>query len=337
LCTPEKDRKRGARHGKGSDGQVDVYVTDLGKQLYGYATTDPGQRGAKRFAYLVLDNDYIGFPSAPLDSLRVTVAHEYNHILQFNYDVYQDGWLFESTATWAEEQVYPTINDYLNYLPRFAKASDKPMTNPRDIKIYAEAVWNHWLSARFGREVVRDTWAASSAGVKPKHLAEAAYTKAIKQRGGDSFSAEFGGFAAATAEWRSNPVFPDSAAYPDMRRKGTAGAKTQKVTLDNTSYRLADVKGGGSAPVTLKVSAPKGVASSLSLVGRVGPVDSGTVGIVTKNLPKGGSGTVTLDNPGAYDRVTAVIVNADAMSKRFDRRGSRIYPSDNSKYKYSVK
>ena len=49
--------------------------------------------------------------------MQVTVAHEYNHILQFNYDVFEDVWLFEDTATWAEEQVYPGINDYLNYLP----------------------------------------------------------------------------------------------------------------------------------------------------------------------------------------------------------------------------
>ena len=88
----------------------------------------PGRRGFKRYAYLVLDNDYIGFPTPPTESMQVTVAHEYNHILQFNYDVFEDVWLFEDTATWAEEKVYPAINDYLNYLPAFAAKPQVPMT-----------------------------------------------------------------------------------------------------------------------------------------------------------------------------------------------------------------
>jgi hypothetical protein len=331
----KSDGKHGERHGQGGQGQVDVYVTNLGKSLYGYAAPDPGQQGSKRYAYLVLDNDYVGFPSPPIESLKVTVAHEYNHILQFNYDTFEDVWLFESTATWSEQQVYPDINDYLNYLPSFAKGSESPMTSAK-IKIYSEAVWNHFLTAKFGPEVIRDTWAASAAGVKPKHLATAAYTKSLGQHGGAGFSTELGEFFAATAEWQSSPLFPDSAVYPPVRRHGKAGAKTQKVTLDNTSFRLADVSTASSAPITLKVKAPKGVASTLALVGRVGPEDAGAVTTQVAQLPKGGTGTVTLDNPSQFNRVTAVIANTDGFSNRFSRKG-RIYPSDNSKYKYSVK
>jgi hypothetical protein len=331
----KSDGKRGERTGTGGQGQVDVYLTNLGRRLYGYAAPDPGQSGIKRHAYLVLDNTYSGFPSPPLPSMQVTAAHEYNHILQFNYDVFEDVWLFESTATWSEEHVFPAINDYLNYLPAFAKGSEKPMTG-NSIKIYAEAVWNHWLTARYGPAVVRDAWQASSKGVKPPHLATAAYTKSIKKHGGDSFSADFGDFAAATAEWRSSPLFPDSQVYPDVRRHGTAGAKAKKVVLDNTSFRLAEVTDRGADPITLTVKGPRKVSSSISLVGRTGPADSGAVTVVTKHLPKGGKGTVTLANPAAFDRITAVIVNADGFSKRFGRKG-RIYPSDNSKYKYSLK
>ncbi len=331
----KSDGKRGERGGDGGQGQVDVYVTNLGRQLYGYAAPDPGQSGGRRHAYLVLDNNYEGFPSPPLQSLQVTAAHEYNHILQFAYDVFQDGWLFESTATWSEEYVFPDINDYLNYLPAFATGADTPMTGNK-IKIYAEAVWNHWLSARYGPAVVRDTWQASLKGVKPPHLATAAYTKAIKGHGGPSFSSDFGDFAADTAEWRSSPVFPDSQFYPDVRRDGTAGAKTKKAVLDNTSYILAGVNDRGTGPITLTVRGPKKVSSSISLVGRTGPEDAGAVTVATAHLQKGGRGKVTLANPSAFDRITAVVVNTDGFSKRFGKR-KRIYPSDNSKFKYSVK
>lgn len=330
----KSDGSRGARHGVGGDGQVDVYITNLGKRLYGYAAPDPHQKGTRRYAYLVLDNDYKGFPNSPINSLKVTVAHEYNHVLQFNYDTFQDSWLFEDTATWMEEQVYPAINDYLNYLPAFAKGSELPMTG-RSIKIYAEAVFNHWLSGHYGAQVIRDVWAASQAGVKPKHLATAAYTAGITADGGAPFATEFGEFAAATAEWRSSSFFPDASAYPNVRRRGTLKAKTQMVVLNNTSYRLVKVK-PVSGPVTLKVRVSGRTPSTIALIGREGPEVGGTVTTQVTQLPSGGSGTVTLDDAGKYSRITAAVINSDGRSKGGFRRGVRRYTGDNTIYRYSL-
>ena len=75
------------------------------------------------------------------------MAHEYNHVLQFAYDSQEDTWMFESTATWMEDEVYPEINDYLRYVPSFASASRRtPLTgNAGGLKIYGAAVWNHFL------------------------------------------------------------------------------------------------------------------------------------------------------------------------------------------------
>lgn len=329
----KSDGTKGARNGVGGEGQVDVYITNLGKKLYGYAATDPGQNGTRRYAYLVLDNDYRGFPGTPLDALRVTVAHEYNHILQFGYDTDEDTWLFEDTATWMEEQVYPDINDYLNYLSAFATGTEVPMTGD-SIKIYAEAVFNHWLSGHYGAQAIRDVWAASEAGVDPKHLATAAYTAGVTANGGKSFSKEFGAFAAATAEWNSSPYFPDATEYPDVKRKGTLGKNTKKVELDNTSYRLIKVKPKGGS-VKLKVKAEKGTNSTIALIGREGSVDGGTVTTEIKRLSKGGKGTVALGDAGRFSRITAAVINSDGRSKGYSH-GVRVYPSDGSVYKYSL-
>lgn len=330
----KSDGKLGQRNGVGGEGQVDVYITDLGKNLYGYASTDPGQKGSRRYAYLVLDNDYKGFPSSPLESMRVTVAHEYNHILQFNYDSYQDVWLFEDTATWMEDQVYPDINDYLNYLPALAKSTDTPFTG-NSIKIYSEAVFNHWLSGHYGQQVIRDVWAASEAGVKPPHLATAAYTKSSLANGGQPFGTEFGAFAAATAEWNSSPYFPDADVYPDVRRRGTLTSKVQKAQLDNTSYRLLKV-GAKSGSVTLKVKVSKKTESTIALIGREGPVDTGTVTTQILQLPKGGKGTVTLDSVERFDRVTAAVINSDGRVKGQAKNGARRYKGDGTTYKFSL-
>ena len=42
----------------------------------------------------------------------------------------------------------------------FTKKPHVPMTG-RTIKVYSEAVWNHWLSYKYGDDVVRKTWEKS--------------------------------------------------------------------------------------------------------------------------------------------------------------------------------
>lgn len=323
---PKSDGSRGARKGVGGEGQTDVYLTNLGRRLFGFAAPDPGQKGAKRSAYLVLDNNFVGFPSPPLESMQVTVAHEYNHILQFAYDTLEDLWFFEASATWMEQKVYPDINDYLNFLPPFAKLPQAPLTG-RD-KVYADAVWNHWLESRYGPDIVRQAWDRSTS-VKPKHLATSAYEASIKALGGKSFSREFAAMVPVTAEWNSSTSFPDAARYPEVRRRGKLGKQPSKVKLDNTAFELTDIK-SPAASVKLEVKAPTGVRSAIALVGREGPEVGGAVTIESKYLGSGGKASVTLKDAKAFERVTAVVVNADG------RLGAKGYKSDGSEYSVTL-
>jgi len=320
---PKSDGARGRVGGLGGQGQVDVYITDLGPRLYGFATPDPGQKGTRRFAYLVLDNDYVGFPSPPLASMKVTVAHEYNHVLHFNYDTLEDLWMFEATATWMEQQVYPAINDYLNYLPTFAQHPESPLTGRE--KVYADGVWNHWLEARLGARVVRDAW-AESPSVRPVHDSVASYDSSIKRSGGRSFSREFAKFAAVTAEWSSSGAFPDARAYPDMRRRGKLGERPLRMRLDNTAYRLLHVPSRSRGPLSITLVAQRGIRSSIALVGRDGKRGSGEVRIASRFLDRGGRATVRLAHPSRYERLTAVVTNADGRGRSGHRR------ADDSRY-----
>ncbi len=68
----------------------------------------------------MIDNDFDPAQyggAAALESLRVTLAHEYAHVLQYGYDVLADGWHYESSAVWMEQQIYPEITG-LAALPR---------------------------------------------------------------------------------------------------------------------------------------------------------------------------------------------------------------------------
>ncbi len=46
---------------------------------------------------------------------------------------------------------------------------------------------------------------------------------------------------------------------------------------------------------------------------------------------------MTLDDPGSFSRITAVVANVDGRSKRMNKKGKRIYSSDGSSYKFSLK
>src|SRR3954454_11037194 len=314
----------------GSVGKVDIYLKQLGGTgIYGFAAPDPSQANDgdnSLFAYLVIDNDFqkSEFPQydSPITPLDVTLAHEYNHVLQFGIDFNQDTWMFESTAVWMEGRVFPQAFDYLQYLPGWVQLTAQPLTtfngtNPNDrnnVKVYGTTVWNKWLDARYGPDVIRAAW-ESSLVTKPASFAVAAYNRGIKEKGGGGFGDEFDRFAAATAEWQAaNSGFPEGALYPDVHRAGSTSVngRAGRVRLNHTTYALVTVRPTSAGRVKLGMTAPHGVEAALALVGRVGGIPGGQATIVLKDLPNGGAGTVVMDNPGRFARLTAVLVNSAA-------------------------
>jgi hypothetical protein len=337
----------GARGCPGQDAscmnRTDVYIADVGGQsIYGYAGPDPGQRSLSQAAFLVMDDDYSAdqFPKYGGDALaplRVTAAHEYNHVLQFGYDVAQDTWMLESTAVWMEEKVYPEVDDYLQYLGPWSQMSFVPLTyfnagdssDPANLKAYGDVVWNSWLERHHGERTIRRAWEHSLLS-DPKSFAPGAYDGALRETG-STFYDSFTRFAADTAEWRAgNSPFPEGAAFPDMLRvrdtrtgvpirlaadDGGAGGE-----LPHTTFGLLDVLPTPAARIKLVFSAPRGVRGALALVGRTGDERGGQATVAITRLPDGGTGTVTLDDPSRFARVTAVIVNGDARTTgRFSR------------------
>jgi hypothetical protein len=328
--------------------RADIYLKEIGTEgLFGYESPDPGQgRQRSQYGYLVLDDDYSpdefpGFanPSVPAS---VTFAHEFNHLLQQNYDSFQDLWMFESTAVWAEEKVYPQINDYVNYVHAFASFPGAPLTTAfppqkrKSLKIYGSAVWNHWLDTgggSYGAGAIRHAWEVSDVA-KPHDFSLAAYDRSISRSGGRSFSREFAAFAAATAEWRTGlGNFPDHAMYPDVKRnRGLHRGSGESFDLQHTAYRLFSVEPGRSNDeISLRLTADPGVRSAVALVARNGDPLTGTVTRRLKFVDQGGRTSVTLERPHRYDRITGVIVNADARVRGFTG-GDWVYSKDGSRF-----
>ncbi|MEA2481183.1 MAG: hypothetical protein QOJ07_3105 [Thermoleophilaceae bacterium] len=329
--------------GGGPPGSTDIYLAQLGGTgIFGYTAPEPdGVDGHSVQSYLVIDNDFApneftGYAS-PLIPLEVTLAHEYNHVLQFTYDAPADTWMQESSATWMEDQVYDDVNDYVRqYLPSWIQLTGQPITqfnsqndDRTNIKVYGTAVWNHWLAARYGDQVIRQVWEQSRASGS---FAPGAYDRAIRGRGGKGFFDDFSRFAAATAEWRtSNSGFPEGPSYPDVSRAGTlkVDGGGASATLDHTAFALADVQGRSAKRMKLSGTVPKGTAGALALVARTGPAAGGTQLTRIVELPKGGQASLTLSNPGRYSRVTAALVNSDVHKRGADpNTGDWLFSND---------
>lgn len=321
---PKSDGRRG-----GGVGKTDIYLSQIGGELFGYAAPDRGQIANSKqvprslYGYLVLDNDYSAFEfpgTKPTQDLQVTIAHEYNHILQFGYDAYQDPWFAESTATWMEDQVYNGIDDYLRYVGRWVHRFDTPLTTS-SIKEYGSAVWNQWLARRYDRALIRKAW-ARAIHTRPGGFSVGVYDAAIKAAGPSDFSRDFTRFAAAVAEWRTGKGFRESQRFPDMPRQGELklGAAAETRLLNHTTFETMQVVAPRGRAVVAHVSAPRGTASGLALVGRIGTERGGSTVTRIDFSNRGGNLRVQLGDPGRFSRITAVVVNADADANGFSAR-----------------
>ncbi len=95
--------------------------------------------------------------------LKVTVAHEFFHIIQFNYTVNLSPdtnlWLYEGTAVWMENQVYPDIDDYIySYAEDMINYTDEGLTSDKGFHPYGTALFFDFLTNKFDKEIIKEIW-----------------------------------------------------------------------------------------------------------------------------------------------------------------------------------
>jgi hypothetical protein len=244
----------------GGDGRLDVYLADTGADdLYGYCTTDdPNLRRFDVSAYCVVDDDFSRqqFGAAPLNSLRVTVAHEFFHAVQFAYDGSEDGWLMEGTAAWIEDEVFDSVNDNHRYL------FGGPLTHPHrplDAGVYEPWVFFRFMAEYFGTVaadrpgVVRRIWqyADAAPGGRDDYS-----LRAVRRVSADndvpfrSLFADFGWIGSFAKGW-----YDEGAAYPQtpmtssvILTRAAPGIGTRAVTLRHLTNRHIVFRPGQSLP-----------------------------------------------------------------------------------------
>jgi hypothetical protein len=169
-----------------------------------------------------------------------------------------------------EDQVYNGINDYLRYVRRWVHRYDTPLT-ASSIKEYGSAVWNAWLSRRYGQAIMRSAW-ARAIHVRPGGFSVNAYESALRAAGHETVGEAFTRFAAAVAEWRTGRGFRESGLYPDMPREGNVPLDGRHLTrsLNHTTFALLSVPRRPGRAVVVRALAPRRTTAGLALVGRIG-------------------------------------------------------------------
>ena len=125
----------------------DVYIEDL-NGLYGY--TSYSNNNGTYITYIVIDNDYTETNTHGVNGMRVTAAHEFNHMIQFGYCFREeDIFLMEAAATWMEDVVYTDINDYVYYLDSFFRQSNTPFNMANGLHEYGLCLWFHYLNKQY--------------------------------------------------------------------------------------------------------------------------------------------------------------------------------------------
>jgi hypothetical protein len=154
--TPPSDGANG-----GGNGLIDCYVDDLGTSAYGYTESEDQVSGGPNWpndytAFFVIDNDYAGFGySDRVVPMKVTVAHEYHHVVQMGYTT-GNGWWMENVSTFNEDEVYDEINDNYQYLGCFTSQPYKKHSTANGCFEYGAFLWPTYIKENWGHNTIQD-------------------------------------------------------------------------------------------------------------------------------------------------------------------------------------
>lgn len=157
----------------GGDALYDVYISAnaAGPYIYGYVASETevgdnlnSPHIIERDAYtsfMVMRSNYEGFPTTEDIAVKVTAAHEYMHAVQFGVSTSMDAWFYEATAAWAEDYVYPGLDDNFQYLNYVFKHPDVSLSlndgeDPQfDGHWYSSWIFIRYLTDHFGSDIIR--------------------------------------------------------------------------------------------------------------------------------------------------------------------------------------
>lgn len=231
--------------------ETDIYIMNFGGSVYAYTYPEnevpTTSRSDDWTAYMEIDNDYreLSYSTNGLDGLRVTIAHEYFHVVQLGYNWFfnngligssnGDTYFLEWSSTWFEERAYPGIDDYIQYLNDFFY---NPVKSIWDYHSYAYAMgpFIYFLQEVYDQNLLPKTWEK----IKGQYALQA-LIEAVSEYGGD-LATQYNNYVNACyfTGSRYNETYsisPDAIYFPEL--SFTNESFTEPLTIDDTIKPLA--------------------------------------------------------------------------------------------------
>ena len=321
-------------------GRYPVRIESLGSGLYGFVTgthyaahkNNPATPWNDRDAIascMVLNQNFGPFPGTPTDAMRATVAHEFNHSIQFGYGALTgfgsvDSVFVEGGATWMEDEVFDTSNDNYNYLwPSFTTPMGKYAKSPYPYWIVFRAMTEPYGTgnANGGETIFQTFWEELSKGdstnlqamnkgfeTKGSSLAEAYHDASIALRflrncssTAEPYCLEEGPAYAATFAGPNDDLFNLGASDSVTGRQIANDFALNWVGLPTVSgLDLSVTHQGGTGLLEVSIACRTGNAVTVTSVGRATPADP--------------VASVTGYDGSGCDEVSAVISNVKMTS-----------------------
>lgn len=211
-------------------GEYDIYVKNL-NSIYGETVPEfEIQPGSGRYtSYIRIENDFAGFPTTGIAAARVTAAHELHHAIQIGNYIFRSADIFfhELTSTALEDEVFPEVNDYLNYLPEYMNGTSRQFN---DNSGYNLAIWNLFLAKKYSYSLILNQWDLFRSFSALTSISESLL------RAGSSFKKELGEFGIWTffTGHRAVPgkYFPDASRFPRLRNLASLSFSPPALSVD---------------------------------------------------------------------------------------------------------
>ncbi len=314
---------------RGGSPLFDVYLKDLGGDIYGFCAGEKRVKKRTGSGYCVLDNDFAAAqfpgPATPTDNLTVTAAHEFFHAVQYAYDYAEDPWMMEATATWMEERIATQVNDNRQYFPwSQIYAPYVPLDAFSRNAGYQYGNWVFWeyLSTNYGIGIVKKAWQqAGSLKQDGGKYSITALQKVLRRKGG--LNKVYASFAAGNLTPAA--TYPEGAEYVAPRARGAKKLSKRKRSkrfsvkinhLASASYAYAPGKGlsGKRWKLALAVRGPVRRTSPAAVVVIQKINGKRQVKLVRLNRSGDGRKKVSFDNR----KVASVLVTLVNGSTRYD-------------------
>lgn len=335
-----------------SDGYYHVYLRDLSAAgNYGVTTSLGSQSTSYPYgigSFIEIDKDFKAAIYArylPLESLKITAAHEFNHAIQYGYNFYFDIWYAEATATWFEDELFDSVNQLYTYIPAWLKYStlrlDVPVSsNATTIGAgYGRWLFNRFLAEKYSTHSIRNFWekvaisdppCTTSNGVKScSDLAMVPILDSVLASSyGTSLSSDFIEFIQRiyVRDWQSHTneigLIPQYSNHVTQNTYTTFPISAIPVSNYNGySFSIYTMKPSVTAPanVTISINADNGITAVLYRKDNGTPTLVGKIDAFPANI--------SVNNFTSTSEVALLIINAtntDGLKASFSTDGSSI-------------